>query len=158
MNLHTSMCKWRDDLAKFYLEFLSESSEVRQQKQKHKKGIRAESLWMTYDVVSGGPGESLALPPCPVRLQSLKPSHCWLWAEVRKQKSFVGIQAVHEHGVVYYCPHKNLMVCFQGQHGTDIRGSTGNPYKNSKYSRSISSARRLSLGENTGHMGMLRIS
>lgn len=29
MNLHTSMCKWHDDLAKFYLEIPSESSKVR---------------------------------------------------------------------------------------------------------------------------------
>lgn len=144
MNLHTSVCKWHDDLAKFYLEVLSESSRWDSRNRKIKKELGL-CQWVTHDMLSGGPGESLVLPPCPGRFNSLKPSHCLLWVEVRRQKSFVKIQAVHEHGVVYYHPHKSPMACFQGQHGADTRGSTGNPYRNSEYSRSISSARRLSL-------------
>lgn len=108
MNLHTSVCKWHDDLAKFYLEVLSESSRWDSRNRNIKKELGL-CQWVTHDMLNGGPGESLVLPPCPVRFNSLKPSHCLLWVEVRRQKSFVKIEAVHEHGVVYYPPHKSLM-------------------------------------------------
>ena len=56
--------------------------------------------------------------------------------------------------------HERLMVCFQGQHSTDVSRGEETFFDNSysEHAGSISSARRLPLGEDAGHVEMLKIN
>lgn len=125
---------------------------------------------VTHDMAKGEPVEPLMLLPCPFRPKSLRPGHhckwrsstswsSWptkLWLELRKQKSSVKICYNSSCAWTWFSQGTTIPTrawwCASRASVAPMPGDTENPFQNSKYSKRISSARRISLGEDAGHM------